>query len=170
MTETLRIFLTAAITLIGGLLLLVSGELVKSLVIEPLRKYKEQAQQTLDRIDYYANRLTSPFPATPSLEVQEYIRNMNDQLRSAATQLSSKYASISLRPTLVALNMIPPAESIAKAHGALIYLHNSTLYTGAMNEAHNPNANHDMMNQVTSALNTRKRDLQPPENGPTIYL
>lgn len=152
MSEVEKIVLTAAVTLLGGTTLLVTGEFLKALVIVPLQKYKEQVQLTLDRLDYYANRLTNHFNANPNKEEQELIATIKADLRSAATQLSSKYVSISWRKLLIFLKVIPTGKNIEKAYSGLMFLHNSILYKDQVDEHNNTRINAQKITEVKAAL------------------
>ena len=107
MSDLMQIFLTAALTLLGGTLLFIVGEFTKVLVVIPLQKYKEHVQTTLDRVDFYANRITNFFPEKPSDEEWDLIGQISTDLRSAATQLRSKYVVISMRGLLIKMKLIP---------------------------------------------------------------
>lgn len=152
MTQLQSIFLTAALTLLGGTIILILGEFTKVLVILPLQKFKEQIQLTLDRVDFYSNRICNHFPAKPSDKEKALISQMENDLRSAATQLSSKYAVISLKKLLVAVHVLPSGTCINDAYTALIYLHNSTLYTSTVDEHNNTRANSSKIDIVKAAL------------------
>jgi hypothetical protein len=154
MSDLLKIFLTAALTLFGGTLLLVFGEFVKVLVVVPLQKYREHVQVTRDRLDFYANQITNFFPASPSDEEWDRIRQISRDLRSAATQLSSKYAGISSRRLLIKMKIIPSAKKLAEAYGSLIFLSNSIPRHGErLDGEHDPIImNNDHIERAKAAL------------------
>lgn len=154
MSAWLQIILTAALTLVGGIILLLIGEFTKTLIILPLQKFREQVQLILDRIDFYANKLTNHYPEEPSPVQQNEILTMNNDLRSAATQLRSKYQTISCRRILVKIRYIPSIEQIEKAYSALLYLHNSTLYAGQVDKHSNSAINHDKIEEIKNNLTT----------------
>ena len=155
MTQLETIVLTAGLTLIGGVVILILGELFKTLVIIPLQKYREQVQVVLDRVDFYSNYLTNYFSAKPTAREQEVIDNIRADLRSGATQLSSKYASIALGRLLVHLRLLRPKAKIQTAYGSLMYLHNSILYEGKGSSHQNPTENLKHIEAI-------QRALQPP--------
>ncbi|HEU5004498.1 MAG TPA: hypothetical protein VFT49_00215 [Candidatus Saccharimonadales bacterium] len=152
MADWVKIVLTAAVTLIGGTILFGVSEVVKVLVLAPLQKFKAHVQLTLDRIDFYANRITNPFSENPTDDERRLMAQIQADLRSAATGLSSTYVTISLRKVLIKLKIIPKQEAITKAYGALMYLSNSLLVRGHMDEADNPRNNHAKIEEIKAAL------------------
>lgn len=152
MTELQKIFLTSTLTLLGGVLLLVAGEVLKLLVIVPIQKFNEQVQVVLDRVDYYSNRLCNHFSAKPSREELELIRNIKADLRAGATQLSSKYRIISGRKLLVKCRMLPTPDKIQEAYGSLMYLQNSILYKGTVDKHNNTRINAEKITAIQKAL------------------
>ncbi len=116
---------TAAFTLIGGTLLFVFGEFAKVLIIVPLQKYKEHVQVTLDRIEFYSNQLTNLFSEKPEKDELDRMRQISADLRSAATQLKSKYIVISFKKPLAILGVIPSNKELDTACGCLFFLSNN---------------------------------------------
>lgn len=156
MTNWETIILTAAATLIGGTILFGISEFVKVLVLMPLQKFREHVQLTLDRTDFYTNRITNYFPAKPSDNEKLLIAQITADFRSAATGLSSTYVSISLRKQLAWLHIVPSAEDVQKAYGGLMYLSNSILYRGQDSDIGGPSKNHDMIDQIKNSLTSTK--------------
>jgi hypothetical protein len=154
MTEWEKIVLTAALTLLGGMILFILSEFTRVLIVVPLQKYKEHVQVVFDRMDFYSNRLTNFFSANPEEEELQLIRQISSELRSAATQLSSKYAIISWRPLLIQLHIVPSAEELQKAYGGLVFLSNNLPREGRpSNDAIDPiMMNHDRIDEVKAAL------------------
>ena len=124
-TDWLTIVLTAAATLIGGVLLLIFTESIRLFVIQPLKAYRDHVELILDRLDYHANYMTNFFSEKPDDEERGKIREIQGDLRSAATQLNAKYASISMKWLLIRLGWIPDKNDIAEMHGKLIFLSNN---------------------------------------------
>ena len=156
MSDLLQIFLTAALTLIGGTLLFIFGELARVLVIVPLQKYKEHVEVIRDRLDFYSNRVTNFFSEEPDDEEWALIRQISSEFRSGATQLSSRYVGISLRGLLIRLKVIPTTEKLGEAYKSLIFLSNNIPRHGRRDtdSKHNPiMMNHDAIEKAKSALN-----------------
>ena len=85
MSDLLQIFLTAALTILGGIVLFIFGEFAKVLIVQPLQKYTEQVQLIRDRLDFYANRVTNYFSEEPNDEEWKLIQQINADFRSVAT-------------------------------------------------------------------------------------
>lgn len=125
MPELLQLLLTAAVTLIGGVLLFIFGEFAKVLIVQPLQKYMEHIQLIRDRLDFYSNQVTNYFSEKPDKEEWELIQTINADFRSAATQLGARYAGIAQRGFLIKLRVIPTPQNIHEAYGGLIFLSNN---------------------------------------------
>lgn len=155
MPQWLQIVFTAALTLIGGIVLFIFGEFAKVLIVQPLQKYNEQVQLIRDRLDFYANRVTNYFSEEPNNDEWALIQQINADFRSAATQLGSKYAGIYRRKLLIRLKMIPTPEKIEEAYRGLMFLSNNLPRRGRddRDAEHNPiMLNHDVIEKVKAAL------------------
>jgi len=154
MTELENIVLTAALTLFGGMILFILSEFVRVLIVVPLQRYKEHVQVVFDRVDFYSNRLTNFFSADPGEEELQLMRQISSELRSAATQLNSKYATISWRSLLIKLHIVPSAEELQKAYGGLVFLSNNLPREGrTSNDAIDPiMKNNDRIDEIKLAL------------------
>ncbi len=155
MSDLLQIFLTAGLTLIGGVVLFIFGEFAKVLIIQPLQKYNEQVQLIRDRLDFYANRVTNYFSEEPNDEEWKLIQQINADFRSAATQLSSKYAGIARRKLLIRFKVIPTPEKIEEAYRNLMFLSNNLPRRGRDDRDSEVNpimVNHDAIDKVKAAL------------------
>ena len=130
MNDVQNIVYTTCGTLIAGIILLVVTELLKVLVITPIQKTREQMQVTLSRVDFYSNRLTNFFSATPTGHELETILSITKGLREAATDLNSNYTLVPMKRLLSSINILPSQERIDVAFKGLMYLHNSILYEG----------------------------------------
>ncbi|HSX31617.1 MAG TPA: hypothetical protein VLE99_06910 [Candidatus Saccharimonadales bacterium] len=155
MSDLLQIFLTAGLTIVGGVILFIFGEFAKVLIIQPLQKYNEQVQLIRDRLDFYANRVTNYFSEEPNDEEWKLIQQINADFRSAATQLSSKYAGIMRRKLLIRLKIIPTPEMVEEAYRHLMLLSNNVPRRGRRDRdgEHDPiMINHDAIEKVKAAL------------------
>lgn len=151
MSDLLQITLTAAITII----LFIFREFAKVLIVQPLQKYNEQVQLIRDRLDFYANRVTNYFSEEPNDEERKLVQQINADLRSAATQLSSKYAGIMWRKLLIRVKVTPTPEKIEEAYRNLILLSNNPPRRGRNNwdsEVNPIMVNHDAIEKVKTAL------------------
>jgi hypothetical protein len=135
--------------------LFIFGEFAKVLIVQPLQKYNEQVQLIRDRLDFYANRVTNYFSEEPDDEEWKLIQQINADFRSAATQLSSKYAGIMRRKLLIRFKVIPTPEKVEEAYRNLMLLSNNLPRRGRhiRDAEHNPiMVNHDAIDKVKAAL------------------
>lgn len=166
MSDIEKIILTACATLIGGVILLILAELLKSFIMSPIQKLKEQAQIVLSKIDFHSNMLTNFFSATPSKDELSNIRTIRRDLREAATELKSKYKMIPFKRFMHFLRFIPSNERIDVAYRGLIYLHNSILYKGDRDYIVNLiDMNHNQIERIRAALTNTQipEQLKPKE-------
>lgn len=125
----MQIVLTAAATLIGGMVLYLLSEMIKVSIILPAQRTREAAQVAIERVDFYSNRLTNYFPKDPSGEELELIKTIKKELRRSATELKSNYSMLALANYCWKLKLVPSKDEISVAYQGLIYLHNSILYS-----------------------------------------
>jgi len=153
MSDLATIVITAAATLIGGMVLFIASEFIRVTIIIPAQNLRDQIQFALSRIDFHSNMLTNFFPAEPTEEEWQTILGIKKDLRTAATELKSKHAVISWKPFLSLLRFIPQKGNIQIAYQGLIYLHNSILYTGRRDIVINEiEMNHNQIERVQAAL------------------
>jgi len=122
MSEIEQAAWTAAFTLLVGTLLFIFGEFAKVLIVVPLQKYKEQVQATLDRVEFYSNQLTNYFSDKPDKQELERMRQISTDIRSAETQLKSKYIVISFKRLLAIMRLIPTKKQLDDACSCLSFL------------------------------------------------
>lgn len=157
MSDMATIVITAAATLIGGMVLFIASEFVRVTIIIPSQNLRDQIQFALSRIDFHSNMLTNFFPAEPTEEEWRTILEIKKDLRTAATELKSKYAVIGWKPFLSLLSFIPKRGNIQIAYQGLIYLHNSILYSGRRDIVINEiEMNHNQIERVQAALQGAK--------------
>lgn len=142
-TDWLTIVLTAAATLIGGVLLLIITESIRLFVIQPLKSYRDHVELILDRLDYHANLMTNFFSEQPEKEELEKMREIQKDFRSAATQLNAKYASISMKWLLIKFRWIPTKKDKEEVHGKLIFLSNNFPKVSRTHDTNDPIMNND---------------------------
>lgn len=157
MSEAEKILYTACATLIGGIFLLILTEIIKSFVMIPVLKTREQIQESLSKVDFHRNLLTYSFSANPDEEERSIIRTIKKDLREAATELNSRYTMVPFKKTLAKMKFVPSPEEIQVAYSGLIYLHNSILYEGKREHIDNLiEMNDNQIDRIHAAL-TRKK-------------
>lgn len=125
MPEWIQISMTAAFTLLGGIVLLIASELIKLLIVVPLKKYRDQVEVIIDKLDYHANYITNFFSEDPSPEEKELMQQIRRDFRAAATQLNAVYASISYKKLLIRTRLVPNKEEVRTAFRSLIFISNN---------------------------------------------
>lgn len=151
MEPWLQITLTTAATLIGGVLLFVVGEMIRTLVINPLQTYREHVQLILDRLFFYANFYTRTFDNKLTESEQIAISEYTGHMRSAASQLNAKYELIGCKLLLIKSRIIPSADQIEVAYKNLIFLSNTILRKKDTNIEDSEKA----ANKIRSSLSAR---------------
>lgn len=152
-TDWLTIVLTAAATLIGGVLLLIFTESIRLFVIQPLKAYRDHVELILDRLDFHANYMTNFFSEKPEKEEREKIQEIQKDFRSAATQLNAKYASISMKWLLIKLKWIPSRKDEEEVHGKLTFLSNNFPEVSRTHDSNDPIMNnHQAIEFIKSKL------------------
>jgi len=149
---TATIIWTAVATLLAGLTLFIISEVLKTLVLRPLQYYKESARKAISSVDFNSKYLTNHFPRTLSADQKALVRKIEDDLRIAGTELTSSYNSISGVKILGYVGIVPKQGDIDRAYGSLIYLHNSILYTGEIDDHNNTSVNREKIQEVKDVL------------------
>ena len=122
-----NIFFTASLTLVGGVILLVMTEILKTMLIAPIQKTREQIQVVLSKVDLHCNMLTNFFSKNPDDDEKMVIKSIRRDLRESATNLKSNYTMLSLKNLLSWMKILPSQDHVDVAYSSLIYLHNSIL-------------------------------------------
>ncbi len=156
MPEWLQILMTAAVTLLGGIVLLVTSEFIKLLVITPLKQYRDHVQFILDRLDFHAGYVTNFFSEEPSEEERELMRQISKDFRTAATKLNAVYAGVTLKKTLEKWKLLPKRDDINNAYGKLLLLSNNLPRASRSTHGRDPIlTNHEAMEDIKKLLRTR---------------
>lgn len=159
--EIFLVVLTAALTLIGGVVLFLLGRTIEVLITMPLQEFKKSSRIALERINFYANRLTNYFSDNPNLKERELMTTISEELRVAATTLEATYLGISAREFLVKLKLIPSSGDLAKARGQLILLSNNLPTVkrekGRTAEQSPINVNHKAIEQIELILGDKNQ-------------
>lgn len=153
MSDIEIIIYTACATLIGGVILLILTELIKSFVVSPVQKVREQIPTVLSRLDFHCNMLTNYFPTEPSDEEWATVKAIKKDLREAATDLNSLYKMVPFKKVLSLVKFVPGSNEIGIAYSGLIYLHNSILFEGRRDYIINQiDMNKNQIDRIQAAL------------------
>jgi hypothetical protein len=150
MSELLKIVLTSSLTVLGGIIVFVTGQIVVKFLIEPFHNYKKLVGEIADSLVYYANvgpvvhdlylqqledavELENPRSEMTEKRLKMIIERdwermdlAQNVLRQQASQLMGATNTIPLYKLWAFLRILPKQEEIIKASSNLIGFSNST--------------------------------------------
>jgi len=124
MGEILQIFLTSSLTIVGGVFIYTTGEVLSRFIIEPIHEQRKLIGEISDTLIYYANIFYHYTSIDSKAEKAER------EIRSLSTRLRAKTGIIPLYSTWEKLKWVPTERDISKATTALIGLSNSVYGKG----------------------------------------
>ena len=110
---------TSALTIIGGVLIYVIGQILMKFVIDPIHELKAHIGRITDSLIFYANVYGNP----GSLSTDE-TRKASDELRRLASELMSKRSVIPWYRFWSCLRMVPRLSDIRCTRSNLVGLSN----------------------------------------------
>ena len=119
-------FLTAGLTIIGGIIIFIIGESINQFMIKPVVSLKEEIGRVAYCLVYYAD-----IYANPNIKNDTLIREASKELRARASELSAKSNAVS--KIVLRLICLPKEEDMRRASSNLLFLSNS-LFTGEPKE------------------------------------
>ena len=122
MTELQKTVLTSALTVAGGVIVFVAGNLLTRLFIEPLRDWRTFKGELADALAFHANIYTYP----PASNDDEW-RVASSALRQKASQLLGRVNAIPCYRLLSAFRLVPRWSDVWESHRCLIGLSNGRL-------------------------------------------
>ncbi len=125
MSPTIQIFLTSALTIIGGIVILVVGQLVTRFLIEPIHEQRKIIGEISDALIFYAN-VTS----NPGTHKDEVMEEASKVLREKASMLWTKTLMIPLYNIMIKMKFVRSMSDIDIASRHLIGLSNSVYSSG----------------------------------------
>jgi hypothetical protein len=122
MGELTKIFLTAGLTILGGVVVFVFGQLIAKFVIEPMHELKRVFAEIRFALIYYAQAIHTPVPGDVKRSEDAAVA-----LRRHAADLWAKVTSIPCYGCLAKLSFgfLPDFASCRRAVSQLIGLSNS---------------------------------------------
>lgn len=132
MTEVLKIFLTAGLTVFGGVVVYAFGQILLKFFIEPIYEQKRIVAEINDTLIFYANQFGIHFEINPEAE------KISDKIRSLSTQLRARTKMIPFYDHFQKCGLILSQKDIDDACSALIGLSNSVY----QNESNTQNVSH----------------------------
>jgi hypothetical protein len=120
MSDLLKILLTSGLTIVGGLVVYVFGQIATHFFIDPYHEYRKTVGDIADTLVYYANVYMNPGSSE-----RERMDEASKILRQKASLLRVRAYAIPRYTCFVRLKLVPPLENITKASAALIGLSNN---------------------------------------------
>lgn len=120
MTELQQIVYTSILTIIGGVLIFVIGQIILKFYIDPIQKLDECRGNICDALLFYRNIYLNPNSTN-----KRKMRETSKKIRELATELLAKQNMVRGRHFFEELNFIITKKNIHYAHKALIGLSNS---------------------------------------------
>ncbi len=124
MTELERVVLTSAITVAGGVIVLVIGQLTLRFFIEPIHDQAKAIGEIVYVLMFYADLYANPGAVT----APESQRVAADALRKTASQLMAASHRIRAYGLWAWLRFAPPFRGVLEATRDLIFLSNSVFH------------------------------------------
>ena len=120
MTEFSKILWTSCATLIGGIIIFVTGRTIEKFILEPLQEYKKTLSSISYNLIYYSNIYSNVKSVSDENKVEVSLT-----LRKLASELSAKTHQIVFYKIFTWLKVIPNYNNSIEAVGTLIGFSNS---------------------------------------------
>lgn len=124
----LNIILTAAITLIGGIILFIFQHIIIEIFIKPIQKQKEVIENIAISLIHFSNLYTSPvqYGSLPSDNpIRKKYMDAANKVRELAALLKVKSENILLYDKWNIIKYVLPKQNVEQAFEGLIHLANS---------------------------------------------
>lgn len=141
--------LTSTLTIIGGVLIYVIGQILMKFFIDPVHRLTGHIGRITDSLVFYANVYGNP----GSLRIEE-TKKASDELRKLASQLMAKTTVVSCYSFWSFLGVVPQLSDISIIHSNLIGLSNGVFRTG------DPGQNTERVEKIKAALRLPKELLR----------
>jgi len=122
MSELIKIVLTSALTITGGILVITIGRIIEKFVIEPIHALRRTIGETANSLIFYANIYGNPSKETP--EEREINEEVQKALRRLAAQLMARSNAVPRLRVCQFKILIPSHGSVKEAAGKLISISN----------------------------------------------
>jgi hypothetical protein len=114
-------FVTFFVTIVGGLFVLVLGQIFIKLILEPIKEQKELVAEVSSQLSYYANIYTQP----GSITDPKILENASLDIRKVSTRLKATTSYIPSYKFFTKVNLVIPEQNINTAFENLIGISNS---------------------------------------------
>lgn len=119
MSETFKIVLTSALTIIGGVVVYLVSQVLSKFVIDPIHEQKKTIGQVADALIYHRNVYSSG-----GIVAREKLDAAHDDLRLLATELRSKTHLIPMYNFFSRYGVVLDLDNVVSASTELIRLSN----------------------------------------------
>ncbi len=140
MSDLEKMLTTSGLTICGGVLVLVIGQIVMKLFLEPLFAVRSLIGEINDNLVFYAHVYANP--GEDSTELRQEAKNV---LRQKASLLRARAHSLPLYGLFAFLRLVPVQKDISRASGELIGLSNGIIKG-------DPMKNHERQKAIYSLL------------------
>jgi len=120
MSETLKIFLTSGLTIIGGVLIYTMGQVISKFFIEPIHSQAKCIEKISHSLIFYAN-----IYANVRNDQHDIRKKVSNTTRHQASILAARTNMIKFYRLFELLMLVPKRNDVEKAVGELIGLSNS---------------------------------------------
>lgn len=124
-------YITASLTLIGGVLLFSATKVLSDFFLEPLKKRRELLGEIADALIYYANLYANPIPLSRDEPKDSPHKLASDRMRQLSTLLLSRTYMIPAYNFLEQLGLVIPGKEVDQAASQLMLIANSFYLTGS---------------------------------------
>lgn len=124
MTKFVEIVLTSALTILGGVVVLVGGQIAIKFFLEPVHEFRKFIGEIHDALIFYANL---PSYGESNEQTRKAILEAKDLFRQYAGRLMAKKKIIPWYKGLVKLKIVASEKNIEEIHRGLIGLSNSMM-------------------------------------------
>jgi hypothetical protein len=145
MSELMKIVLTSAVTVFGGIAVFVIGQVATKFFVEPIHEQSKAISEIIDSLVFFADLYSNPDNRNPPAALEER-GEASKNLRRHASQLSSKTNAIVWYKLWEFLRVIPKRSGVNGACRGLIGLSHN-LFSGTPDDAREFKA------QITKGLN-----------------
>jgi len=96
MEELSQIFLTASLTIVGGVIIYVLGEVIRIVFINPLQEFNGVIARIDNKLKFYSNVITSPFNREDlrDRDVLDRVRYISKTIRSLSCELEVSFRQL----------------------------------------------------------------------------
>ena len=129
MSDLTRILWTSGLTVIGGTLIFVVGQLLSRFVIEPIHEQRKLIGEIADAVIFYANAYLTSDLTSIDAEERKRLDTAQQRYRQLATLLRSRTHLIPAYSLLEKLKLVRRQTAVRQASSELIGLSNEVFST-----------------------------------------